>query len=743
MTVNPETQKEKELVAFENVVFEDAYKRGIITKEQRDEALALQRKRLADEEGVPVTAQPSPMTTAYLGSKDPFLQKDVGAVILPQHGLIYKGEFYQVDVPKHMMITGVERGEPVVDVVKTAEGEVTTTSTPLTLTFVMDPSYKPPPVPTEPLFNIPSGFTDVIESQNPILQSIKKTVSQESRARGYAKETGLPVETARQLVIQADLQQTLVKASLVGGIVSFAVAPTAAVIGAGTSVAISQAFKGVTKGELLTAEELAFSAGVGATFSVAGSVITGAATSKFPVLAEQTVKGAVSRIGFGTALGASGGAAISATETALMGGTPEQIAVAAGSGAVLGGAVGAGITTGAEVFNVAVPWIARRYQGLKTSISPEGERGLSFGDRLRGVLKPEEAAMYRRVSPLTETKPPSIFQRIEGYLRPDSALYKRVTGTSPTDVSTVWKPSFFKGEWKPTSRTDTFYSGGKFVPFEGGKGGLSSVLIVKQKPVIAKTTVKPFPVQTAAWTSGLKKVEAKTVTKTEEVVADVKTVLKKKPKVESTLAGTAEVVGYNPMQYQGPTFPIGKRGKKREEVETVILDYPESGLSHPIKLGEVLNISKIEDVGAKQQGLGVLATEKAVKGLVGLEPAKASLLDTKLSAVPASLTEMKGVPLVGTKTITETAQQYDTEQIVEQITEGLQTQKPSLKFQVPSLEVHLPSGLGGAKVAKRGVGYQKRVYPIVTGADILKSYLKGTKKAKSKGGYKTRRGKKK
>lgn len=762
--VSPELQREREIVQQENVVFEDAYQQGIITEEQRDKALGLQKKRVSDTKGVPVTAQPSPLTTAYLKSDEPFLQKDVGAVILPKQGIVYKGELYQVDVPKNMVITGVKEGEPIVEKTATPEGEMVTTSTPLTLSFAMDPSYTPPPVPTEPLISVPSSLEEAIRrafSPNDPLTVANKLISQESRALQYSKETGIPLETAREMVIQADLQQTLLKAAIVGGAVSIVAAPTVALIGAGTSLAVSQGVKAVTEGKLLTAEEAVYAGGSGAVFGVVGSAVTGAATSKIPVLAEQTLKGAAARVTFSTALGVAGGAGISATETAFMGGTPEQIVEAAGRGAVVGGAVGATFATGVEVYNVAKPWLARRYEGVKAAISPEAsmynrvvvqaqegesvvaERGLSWGDRLRGILNPEEAATYQKVVPQTETKGASMLQRIGDYLRPETAMYRRVTGTSPTEPTV-----------KPTSSPDTYYSSGKFVPFEGGKGGLSSVLVVKQKPAVSKTTVKPFPVQTAAWTLGVKAIEPQTVKVEQKVVADLKkatvekTVSAKKQKTESTLAGTAEIVGVNPMLYQGPEFPsIRRRGRKRVESETIVLDYPKGGLEHPEKMGEVLNISKIEDVGREQQQVGTL-TKTAVKDLVAQKDMVSSLSDTVLSTTPSSLVGVEGVPLVDTSSMMKTtqAQEYKTEQrIVEDLTEGLQQKKTS-RLQRGSFEINLPEGFGSSRRTWGGVGFQKRKYPIVTGEDILKAHLKvkkSTKKAKSRGGNKSVRRKNK
>lgn len=759
-----ELDRERQLINQQNEVFRLAYERGQISKEQYDEAMRGQRARLSDTKGVPVEAQPYKGTTAYLASEKPFFQKDANAVVLPKQGIVYGGEFYSVDVPKNMVITGIARGEPVTETVTTAEGEFARTSTPLTLSFAMDPTYKAPPVPTDPLLSVPSGkdFVSALDptakGKNTLFAGVEKYQSQEKRARQYAHETGLPVETARKMVMQADVQQTLVKAALIGGVVSFAVSPTVAAIGAGSSVAISQTVKGVTQGELLTVEELAYAAGIGATFGVGGSQITSAATKAAPILAEQTVKGAVARIGFQTGLGAGVGASMSAGQTAILGGSPEQIAESAAKGAIAGGAIGATFATGTEVYHVAKPWIGRQFEGLKSKLSPErsmyervvldaqtgktvsAERGLSMTERVRGVFRPEEAAAFRKTQPLTpDTKGTSILRRIGDTLRPENAMFRRVVGTSPKEATL-----------KPTSSPDTFYSGGEFVPFKGGKGGLSSVLVVKQKPVVAKP-MKPMPVQTAAWTADLQAVEfkpkpleikAETVSKTA-----AKSVAMAKTKTEvSTLAGTAEVVGFNPMLYSGPSFPLtGRRKRLREITESISLDYPASGLPHPPKMGDVLNTSRIESLGQQAQELTTVSAEKMNVDSLLIYGTKrrgmsSAILDAAVSfgvspvfdvgANTAMATELTSISKTGTKQTQE-------------LTQGLKAEEISKQFQKGFLEVGLPEGFGRkSPFLGRGVGRQKRKYPIVTGADILESLLgtkKPTKKRKSKGGYKLKR----
>lgn len=758
-----EFDRERQIVNQENVVFEDAYKKGLISQSEYEQAKAYQASRLQDDKGVPVNSKVSPQTTAYLGSEEPFVQKDIGAVILPKQGIVYNNQFYDVEVPKNMVISKVGRGEPVTETTETSEGTMTTTSTPLTLSFTMDPNYEMPAPPTEPFFNLPSA-EDLAYGINPMnwgtiigealskppsgaldpTAMVERINSQRTRSLAYSKETGLPYETAKEMVVQADTQQSIAKLALVGGVVSFAVAPTVALIGAGTSLAVSQGIKGVTQGELLTAEEVAYSGGLGATFGVVGGAITGSASKAFPVLAQEGLKGSVARVALGTTIGAGSGAGLSAGETAILGGTPEQIVESAGQGALYGGIVGGSISAGVEVANFARPWIKGKFTDLKNKVQPERSMynrvvvqanqneavtanaqewgGLSWSDRVKGVFKPNEARFYKQTQSLSPTaKSPSIFQKVGDFLRPESAMYRKVT-SGTTESSSL----------KPTSNPDTFYSGGKFVPFSNGKGGLSSVLIVKQKPAVASKTVKPFPVQVASWTQQTKAIEVKTANLKAEEVA--KTVLKTKPKTtiktkasgSSALAGTSELVGYNPMTYQGPEFPSMKRKRRREITETIPLSYPEGGLSHPEKLVETIDVSRVSGIGqGVQQGLGTLPTDLG-KTSIGQDLAKTSLVDTR------DLLDVGSFPLVDTGNIQDLtdSQQTVTEQ-TQDLTQGLLTKESGRTLQKGFFDVNLPEGFTRrSRRTRQGVGSYKRKYPILTGADVLEDFL-GKKKKKS------------
>lgn len=728
-------QQEAAVVQQENAVFRDAYQKGLISQEQYNAAMAYQSGRVSDTTA-PAETELTQWTKDYQESQAFYSEAGY-----PQYG----GAFAVPTVPEGYQVAKIEEtpaasGAKTLNIsfIKPAEP----TPTPTALESALSKYFAEPKI-----VYSPSGRAGTRTDMSSFM-----TFEQQQAAR-WANYT--PEErTALEGYLAAERNQKILSLAMtITAPISFVVAPIPATIGAISSPLISQGIKGFQGGGLLTPQEVYESATMGATFSAVGSGVMGQVAKAVPILTQPTISGAVSRVTASTIIGGTGGGAIGAGEAALRGG---DILEGAKTGALYGTALGFTFGVGGEVYGAAKPWIGRQYNRVANTLSPEramynrvvlgqeaqaAATGSSITTKLQEAFNPTEAAMYRRVTgvssqptqitPTDITTPKTTWtQRITTAISPEKALYSRVTGTSP----------------KPSSST---FTGGEFKPFysSGGKGGLSSVLVVKQAPAL-KAPMKPMPVQLAAWETQLTKTEVAPIPKIEplslktEVTAFApKTIQKTTPTTPTTV-----ITAYDPTVYQGTPY-LGTRRRQKTEYDQTVLSYPESGLSHPPKLSEQIeNAMSQFETGRTRQEVGTIAFQ-IPSSLSAFAPKqtqqlpKPSTIVTPKSFVGVTpIFDIGQVPKVDTSTVTDTIQRTVQEQ--GQITTQFSTSK-TLTRGIPRgmFEISVPEGFGRrSPLSLRGAGRQKRLYPIVTGEQVLKSiYGKSRQKKSTHKGAKRRK----
>lgn len=704
--------------------------------------------------------------------------------VIPDYGFVYQGELHAVDIPEGTIIANIVEGTPETTVQPAPIGSggetKTVTTTPLTIIFAPDPKAAPPPPPdVGPLFDMPSSVGEFVDRLNPFSPTrqeefIMAPVRREQAAIAYAVKEDIPIEAARQAVTQAEIQQNLTRSAVAVGFVSIVAAPVAAAVGGGLGLGVQQVAKTVQGGGVVTVDEAIQGAGFGAGFSVLGGAVMGQATKAVPVLGAKTLMGATARIGASTLAGTVVGSTVGAGEAAIMGG---DVAEAAKTGAMMGAGLGLAFGVGGEIVGFGRGWVERQYNRVANSLSPEramynrvvgqGGEGGPLGNV--GGGSPSERALYDRV--VANAKNPTVAAervtaptdvtatkiglgtKVANILSPERALYNRITSIAA----------------KPSSSGPTFGGGGSGNVFTSGKGGLMSVVKTVKAPMV-KAPMKPLPVQLKAWevqltppviVSLVKPTTTKSVTvakqTTTTVSAEKAAPMLKVDTKQATPTASLSKVEFNPSIWQGSPF-ISRRGRTRIREESApIFDYPDAGLGHPEKLSEKGLGGLSVATGVFQGQTGGTPVEH-FKTPIGLGSTKnIGKTDTGLNNIGKADTGLKDIgkggfkPIFDTSTVADTTPIEDIGNVPDVVQEFGQDTRQGIRQRNVSFETfrgymptfEFPSGpRHESRRVRRGYGSKTRVYPIVTGRQVLEGFLKSPKQKRKHAHKVVRKGKK-
>lgn len=539
----------------------------------------------------------------------------------------------------------------------------------------------------------------------------------------------------------------LKKGTEIAGAAALLVAPAVAVPGALFGTGISQGFKSVGGGGLLTGEETKQAFLGGAAFSAVG-----AGTVKALGLTGAGVRSAAGRVAVSTGLGAAAG---TVGEYAVTG-------KVTGEGTLQGAAFGAAFGLLGEGARYGLPKVAHYVRGrTQAAIDASYDRQIRYNEavlsgKVKGVTEvwsptwSQKAAMrLTRVAPSTRfaqqvnvARVPSgnvpfnmaAFQRVGaadelfdfGFV-PKSAM---ATENIPAPMQTTTPSRFalhpvmfswkeFKGDLKGDLATAELNAELKQraidrgIPesqlaydYRGELGFEKSPL--KMEYAQGKTVRYAWegPYQQAPSTrAGMRPLWESIGAKTPKSTTFTQALIEAKPTAKTGISSATSTAGmppysatsetllrsvYSPSMWQGTPYPGARSSLAMEE--TLFLSYPASGLAHPMKLGEALSFGAI----------------------AGLLPKQLSRVGARQDLAAMQTPLQIQTPLLDMPTITETT-------TTTTLTPDYPTSPKTSTIRVPSGFKFEGPGFDVAPFIRRQrTRGRKRTYPILTGKEVLK-----------------------